>query len=555
MITSLYIENIAVIEKTNIEFKDGFNVLTGETGAGKSILINAINAVLGQRTSKDIIRTGAKNAVVIATFENINENIKDLLEENGFKIDDDTLILQREIFASGKNTCRINSRPTTLAMLKEISTSLISVHGQHESYNLMSPEKHLMYIDSFGETQEEIKTYKTEYTKLRKLKRKLNELKVDDNVKAQKIDLLKYQTNEIQKADLKINEVDELTELKNIALNKEKIADGLKNSYDTLAQTNPNNALSLLQESIYTLENISDYMPEISKICQRMNNSFYEIQDCSNDILELINSNEDEYVDIEFINERLDLIYKLFRKYGNSIEEVIAFYNKAKEELKTLEQYDINVENITKEYNEALKRTSVIAKELSQKRKSSAQVFADKVKVEMAYLNMPNVTLTVNFERTPLTETGCDKAEFLISANLGEPPKPVSKIASGGELSRMMLAIKAVLSNNDDTNTMIFDEIDTGISGGASQKVGLKLKEVSRNKQVICVTHQAQIASIADTHYLIEKKTENEKTFTQINELDFESRTKEIARIIGGLDITSLTLKHAEEMLTEYKDK
>ncbi len=555
MISSLYIENIAVIEKTNIEFKNGFNVLTGETGAGKSILINAINAVLGQRTSKDIIRTGAKSAVVIATFENIKEDIKQFLEENGFSIEDDSIILQREIFSNGKNTCRINGRPTTLTMLKDISTNLISVHGQHESYNLMSPEKHLMYIDSFGDTFNDIEEYKKLYVELRKIKNKLNELKIDDAVRQQKIDLLKYQTNEISTADLKTDEEEQLIEQKTIATNKEKITDGLKETYNLLAQSSQANVISLTQESIYNLENIADCLPELKEINDRLNNCFYEIQDLSSEILNLINNSEETEYDLEFINERLDLIYKLYRKYGSSIEEVLEFYSKADKELKILEQYDINMESLKNDYNSLLKKTSVLAKALSDKRQKTALIFSDRVKAEMTYLNMPNVTLAVDFQRTPLTNTGCDKAEFLISANLGETPKPVSKIASGGELSRMMLAIKAVLSNNDDTDTLIFDEIDTGISGSSSQKVGLKLKEVSKNKQVICITHQAQIAALADTHYLIEKKFENNKTFTQINELEFESRTQEIARIIGGVEITQLTLKHAEEMLLATNTK
>ena len=284
-------------------------------------------------------------------------------------------------------------------------------------------------------------------------------------------------------------------------------------------------------------------------IKERINNCFYEIQDISSDILNLINDNEEMDYDLDYINERLDIIYKLYRKYGSSIEEVKDFCVNAEKELNILEDYEMNMTSLKEEYNSLLRETSIIAKELSDKRQKTATIFSDKVKNEMTYLNMPNVTLSVNFERTPLTNTGCDKAEFLISANLGEQPKPVAKIASGGELSRMMLAIKSVLSNNDDTDTLIFDEIDTGISGSSSQKVGFKLKQVSKNKQVICITHQAQIASLADTHYLIKKSVENDKTYTQIKQLDFDGRKKEIARIIGGVEITDLTLKHAEEMI------
>ncbi|MGN0551487.1 MAG: DNA repair protein RecN [Acutalibacteraceae bacterium] len=551
MITSLYIENVAVIEKTNIEFKDGFNVLTGETGAGKSILIDAINAVLGHRTSRDIIRTGAQRAVVCAAFENIGKSTEDILINNGFSLDEDMLILQRELSAGGKNICRINSRPAPLSVLRELGASLINIHGQHESYELMSPDRHLIYIDNYGNLSNELQSYREIYYKLRKIKKEINALKTEDAERQRKIDLLKYQTDEIDTADLKPGELEELTEQKNIIMNKEKLDSALEESYNLLSGDGDGGIMSMLRDCSYTIDSVSEYMPELEEVAQRIKNSFYDLQDCSSTLSDIISQSDESGFDIDYIEERLDLIYRLFRKYGSTVEEVLQFSQNAHKELDALEKYERNMENLTNEYNALLKQASVLAKELSSKRQQTALDFSQKVKQEMTYLNMPNVRLTVSFERTHLTENGCDKAEFLISANPGEEPKPVSKIASGGELSRMMLAIKSVLSDNDSISTLIFDEVDTGISGGASQKVGFKLKQLSEKKQVICVTHQAQIASLADNHYLIRKNIHGDRTYTEVTPLNFEQRKQELARIIGGVEITELTLKHAEEMLKQ----
>ncbi len=550
MLTSLYIENLAVIEKTTILFKEGFNVLTGETGAGKSILIGAINAALGQRVTKDIIRAGKTSAIVIATFDEVSLEIKNELQEMGISVEDDTIIIQREISLNGKSNCRINLRPTTLSFLKHIAHKLINIHGQHESYDLFSQDKHLAYLDNYARNFEHIQEYDEVYVNLRKVKNEINKLKSDDLDRSRKIDLLKYQIEEIDNANLKIGEDSELNEQKNIANNSEKIKNSLTSAYDVLTLNAQNNVISLLRECSYEIDALKDYLPQIENVSQRLNDCFYELQDCSFEISSILEENEETYVDIDYVNERLNLIYKLLRKYGDTIEDVLIFCDKCKGELDILSSYEFNMEKLNIEYNKLLKQASILAKALSEKRMKASFDFSKRVKEEMTFLNMPNVMLRVEFERTSLTKQGCDKAEFLFSTNPGQPLKPVSKIASGGELSRMMLAIKAVLSEVDEDATLIFDEIDTGISGSAAQKVGLKLKEVSKNKQVICVTHQPQIASLADAHFLIKKNVENNNTFTNIEELDFEQRKYEIARIISGEEITDVTLKHAEEMLT-----
>lgn len=551
MLNSLYIENIAVIEKITIDFKNGFNVLTGETGAGKSIIIGSINALLGERISKDMIRQGSEYAFVSGCFSISNQIVFDLLDKYGYEYNkEDELILQRKLSISGKSSCRINGKPATLTILREITAHLVNIHGQHESYNLMSSEKHITYIDSMGDLEEIKKEYRENLSILRECKHKLKNAQTDDSQRERQIDLLKYQINEIEEINPQEGEYEQLTEERNKAINAQDIIKALANADLLLSGSdNYNGCLLGVQECADSLNEIAEYSSQAEEISERIMNVYYELQDCSQEITQLLENIDTDPYRLEEIEERLDSLYRLSKKYGNTTEEILNFCEDSKNKLAELEDYEFNIEKLQKEYDKYFQITKKLALTLSAKRKEISQEFTSKVKQEMTYLDMPNVNLKVNIERCPLNENGCDKLEFLISANPGEKPKPVSKIASGGELSRMMLAITNVIASNNIVETMIFDEVDTGISGSASQKVGYKLKSLSNSRQVLCITHQAQIAALADEHFLIKKTVENNRTFTQVLPLDFESRKHELARIIGGVSITKLTLKHAEEML------
>lgn len=553
MLNSLYIENIAVIEKITIDFTSGFNVLTGETGAGKSIVIDSINALLGHRLSKDLIRTGASSAFVSGTFSDISQDTRKALTEYGFDTEDDELILQRQLNINGKNTCRVNGRPATLSTLKEISSGLVNIHGQHESYQLMSPDKHITYIDSMGALAADTEEYKATFHKLKECKRALSHAQTDDSQRERKTDLLKYQIEELEAADLQPNEFEKLTEEKNFYSNKEKITEAIEQCVINMeGNEEENGVLSLLKDTMENLNSVTEYnLPNIESINERVTNAYYDLQDCAAEISTLAESSDADGFRLNEIEERLDTIYKLSRKYGSTTEDMLAFLTDCKMQLDNIEQYQSSIEKLEEQFNAVAQIAKKQAKALSDKRKAVSRLFCQRVKEEMVYLDMPNVNIVVQQERCPLCENGCDKIEFLISTNPGEPPKPVSKIASGGELSRMMLAIKNVLSDNDTIDTLIFDEVDTGISGSATQKVGRKLKSLSKLKQVICVTHQAQLAALANSHFFINKVVENGRTFTHVTLLNKKERTEELARIIGGVSITPLTLKHAEEMLEQ----
>ena len=550
MLSNLYIENIAVIEKTSIDFKKGLNVMTGETGAGKSIVIDSINAVLGNRTSKELIRTGASSAFVSAEFTDLSEKALAVIDEAGFELEDGELLIQREISTTGKNKCRINGRPATVSTLKEIGVQLINIHGQHESYELMSPELHISYIDKLAGLENEIEDYQEVYKKYKKLSAELKKATVDESERERKIDLLKYQIDELEDADLRDGEYEELNEQKSVLQNSEKILEAIMSSRALMnGDDESSGVLENLQEINSQLSDISEYMSEVEPINSRIESAIYELEDCLSELTGLTDLVDTDGGSLDNIEERLDLIYTLGKKYGSTIKEMLDFLDKAKKELNALIMYDENRENLIKECDEAYKEAEKLAKALSEKRKETSAEFANKVCEEMAFLDMPNVKLVVVQEKCELNSVGCDNIEFLISTNPGEPPKPISKIASGGELSRMMLAVKNVLSDKDDIDTLIFDEVDTGISGSAAQKVGLKLREVSKSRQVLCVTHLAQIAAMGNSHFKISKSVRDEKTFTKVEELDHEGRKQELARIIGGTEMTKASLDYAEEML------
>ena len=550
MLSNLYIENIAVIEKTSIDFKKGLNVMTGETGAGKSIVIDSINAVLGNRTSKELIRTGASSAFVSAEFTNLSEKAIAVIDEAGFELEDGELLIQREISTTGKNKCRINGRPATVSTLKEIGVQLINIHGQHESYELMSPELHISYIDKLAGLESEIEAYQEVYKKYKKLSAELKKATVDESERERKIDLLKYQIDELEDADLRDGEYEELNEQKAVLQNSEKIIEAIMSSRALMnGDEESSGVLENLQEINSQLSDISGYMSEVEPINSRIESAIYELEDCLSELTGLTDLVDTDGGSLDSIEERLDLIYTLGKKYGSTIKEMLDFLDKAKKELNALVMYDENREALIKECDKAYKEEEKLAKALSEKRRATSSEFADKVCEEMAFLDMPNVKLVVVQEKCELNSLGCDNIEFLISTNPGEPPKPISKIASGGELSRMMLAVKNVLSDKDDIDTLIFDEVDTGISGSAAQKVGLKLREVSKSRQVLCVTHLAQIAAMGNSHFKISKSVRDEKTFTKVEELDHEGRKQELARIIGGTEMTKASLDYAEEML------
>lgn len=550
MLSNLYIENIAVIEKTSIDFKKGLNVMTGETGAGKSIVIDSINAVLGNRTSKELIRTGASSAFVSAEFTNLSEKAIAVIYEAGFELEDGELLIQREISTTGKNKCRINGRPATVSTLKEIGVQLINIHGQHESYELMSPELHISYIDKLAGLESEIEAYQEVYKKYKKLSAELKKATVDESERERKIDLLKYQIDELEDADLRDGEYEELNEQKAVLQNSEKIIEAIMSSRALMnGDEESSGVLENLQEINSQLSDISEYMSEVEPINSRIESAIYELEDCLSELTGLTDLVDTDGGSLDSIEERLDLIYTLGKKYGSTIKEMLDFLDKAKKELNALVMYDENREALIKECDKAYKEAEKLAKALSEKRRATSSEFADKVCEEMAFLDMPNVKLVVVQEKCELNSLGCDNIEFLISTNPGEPPKPISKIASGGELSRMMLAVKNVLSDKDDIDTLIFDEVDTGISGSAAQKVGLKLREVSKSRQVLCVTHLAQTAAMGNSHFKISKSVRDEKTFTKVEELDHEGRKQELARIIGGTEMTKASLDYAEEML------
>lgn len=549
MLSSLYIENIAVIERASIDFDSGYTVLTGETGAGKSIIIDAINAVLGERTSRDLIRTGADKAKVTALFNLINQKTKEKLNELGISFENDELIISRDIGQS-RSTAKINGVPVSVSALKEVGANLISIHGQHDSYELMDEEIHRSYIDSFGKLNPLLKEYQDEYNRLRDIKRELDKLLMDENQKSRRLDLLRYQVEEIEKANIKPGERDELVARRDTIRNGEAIMNALSFVKNALSgDGDTEGAENLTAMAAETMETAVKSMPSLEKISEKLSNLRYEMEDIAEEVRDIADNFDFDPSELEEIENRLDLIYRLSLKYGENEEEILKYYEKCTEELRSIELSDEKVEELSAEFEVVKKKAVDLARELSHKRKDAGALFALRVKEELSFLNMPGVEFAVNQERVSLNLYGCDKIEFLVSANRGEELKPMSKIASGGELSRIMLSIKTVLSGGDSIDTLIFDEIDTGISGEAANKVGLKLKEAAGNRQVLCITHLAQIAAMAKNQLLIKKETKGEKTFTAVRKLTRDERKTELARMIGGDGITELKLKMADEML------
>lgn len=555
MLTNLYIENIAVIEKSNIDFTAGLNVLTGETGAGKSIVIDSINAVLGKRSSRGIIRTGAESAFVSATFEDVSELVLKKLGTMGYEAEDGTLILSRELSASGKNTCRINSRPATVAALKDIGEYLINIHGQNDNLELMNPALHIVYIDALAELTPKLSEYRKIYRELRAVEEELSSADTDEAERLRRIDLLTFQISELEDADITVGEYDALTQERTALQNREKIAKELMSALAALrGDDDTDGAVRMIDDASSSAMTASRYMSSLEGVADRLSSALYELQDISDELERAMDDIDADPGRLEEIEERLDLLYRLRHKYGDSEEEMLVYLDNAKKELKSLNDYAYNREQLTAKREKLYTEAYNSAKEISTIRTNAGEQFRASVEREMSFLLMPNVRLEIQRDEVELNSRGIDKIEFLISTNPGEEPKPVSKIASGGELSRMMLAIKTVLSRADFVQTLIFDEIDTGISGSAADRVGRKLSQLSKDSQVLCVTHQAQIAAFADNHLFISKSVRDDRTFTQVDALDTDGRVRELARIVGGEQITDSALNHARELLNSAKE-
>lgn len=547
MLTSLKIENVAIIESAAIEFGCGLNVLTGETGAGKSIVIDSINAILGERTSRDIIRTGAQSAKVYAVFEDVNAKVRKFLDENGIDCEDGVLIINRTLSREGKNVCRLNGAPVTVSMLREIGSELIDIHGQHDNQALLSPEKHCGFVDSFAGNAEIIADYREKYGRLCEVRSKLKKLTTDESSKSQRIDFLTYQIDELEKAEITPGERDELKARKTLINNSQKVIESLNVAYEALKADGA--GIDMITDAESEISDASAYMEALGEASEKITDIRYELEDIAETVRDAMSEVDFDQSELEEIDERLDLLYRLSKKYGNTEEEMLEYLEKAKTELDNIAFSEEKVKELQKQEKEALAETEAAAKKLTESRKAAGEKLCEAICSELEFLDMPNVRFVVKCDDIGLTENGKDEIEFLISANIGEEPKPLAKIASGGELSRIMLAIKNVLAEADGVDTMIFDEIDTGVSGRAAQKIAMKLRSASKGRQVICVTHLAQIAAQGDVHLYISKSVSDGKTYTNIKSLIEEDRVAEIARIMGGMEITKLQLESAREML------
>lgn len=556
MLKTLDIENIAVIEKAQIEFSAGFNVLTGETGAGKSIVVDSINAILGERTSRELVRNGADFAFVSALFTDINKTVKDKLSELGYiPEDDNSLLLTRRISSDGKSACKINGRPATVSVLREVGDTLVNIHGQHDSQSLLNPDCHYKFIDMLSGGSELIENYKSAFSEFIHIRRRLKQLTAQAEKNDNSTELLDFQINELENADIKAGETEKLTARKKILDN----ADGALEAYNavlsTLSGDDENAGVKLSLASVANeIEKYSDVSDDTAKAYSLLQNIDDELETVKSLVENAAQSLDYDPDEKEKIEERLDQLYRLGKKYGGTEETMLENLEKLKAQRATINTDEEELEKLTEEYDSSFDKVQKLAGELSDLRKQTALKFENDVKAQLEFLDMPKISFKVNFEKGILSSAGIDKIEFLISTNPGEPPKPLAKIASGGELSRIMLAIKNILAYNDTVDTLIFDEIDTGVSGRASVKIGMKLKSVSKNTQVITVTHSAQIAAFADTHFLIQKDYENERTYTKVTALDFENRKYELARIMGGLQITDALLEGAEEMLKNAEE-
>ena len=548
MLSVLHIENIAVIEQAEILFEGGFNVLTGETGAGKSIVIDAISAILGERTYRDVIRTGANRAFVSAIFTNIPQY--DWFSENQVEFDTQELQVQREIYADGRNVCRVNGRPVSVASLKKLGGRLINIHGQHDSQQLFDEENHLTYLDAFARDEQELEAYQQAFSAMQSVQREIQKLSMDESEKLRLVETLTFQIEEIRAANLVSGEEEQLKERRKVLQNAEKLSDALRMADEALyGGDSSDGAAGLLSNAEHALSRVSTISADMQTLYQKISDLMYSVQDAADELRAMRDDLSYSEGELEEIEERLDAIHKLKRKYGASVEDVLAYLADSEQRLDEIEFASDRIETLKKREAELQKETIRQGEILREKRLSAAQAMESRICDELHQLDMPKIRFVCEFTPQQPMQTGLDSVRFLMSANVGENLKPLSKVASGGELARIMLAMKQVLAQQDGVPTLIFDEVDAGVSGRAAQKVAYKLWTVSKGRQVLCVTHLPQIAAMADAEYTVEKRVENERTYTSVLHLDESGRKQELARLIGGSMITETTLAGAAELL------
>ena len=553
MLSSLQIENVAVIQKAEVHFEPGLNVLTGETGAGKSILIDSINAILGNRTSKDLVRTGAAKAVIRAAFEQVPPAVLDKLEQSGYERSE-ALLLSREITAEGKSSCRINGMPATAAVLRELCGGLININGQHDSVGLLNPAHHLGILDDYAQNRTVFQDYYTLYRKLVQVKRELDALITDEAEKQRKIDLLQYQVQEIEDAGLTAGEEQTLENRRKVLSNASAIRDRLAQSYALLSGSDDAaGAVDLLGETSNAVDAAAQLDPALSAAAGQLLDLYYNAKDVAADLIGRLDTYDTNDAELDEVEQRLDLLYRLKRKYGSTVEDVIAFGQKAREELDNIQHSQQRYDTLQAEKLRLYAKARGKAEVLTQTRLKAFEELNTRISGTLDFLNMPGVRMTLRHTRGPLASHGQDSIEFYISTNPGEAPKPLAKIASGGELSRITLAIKNAMADKDAVPTVIYDEIDSGVSGKAAGRIGEVLRQSAQGHQILCITHTAQIAALADCHLLIQKNVSNERTYTEIHPLDENGRVEALARLISGDHVTELSRANAREMLQEHK--
>ena len=551
MLSSLQIENVAVIQKAEVHFQPGLNVLTGETGAGKSILIDSINAILGNRTSKDLVRTGAAKAVIRAAFEQVPDAVLDSLEKAGYERSD-ALMLSREITAEGKSSCRINGMPATAAVLRELCGGLININGQHDSVGLLNPARHLGILDDYAQNGVQFQEYYALYRELVRIKRELDAMITDEAEKQRRVDLLSYQVQEIENAALTAGEEQTLESRRRVLANASTIRDRIAQCYALLSGGDEAaGAVDLLGEASNAASDAAQLDEALSGAAGQLTDLYYTAKDVAADLVGRLDAYETNDAELDEIEQRLDLLYKLKRKYGDTVEDVIAFGQKAREELQNIQTSQERYDHLQAEKRRLYAQAREKAEALTQTRLRAFEELNKRISGTLDFLNMPGVRMTLRHTRGPLASHGQDGIEFYISTNPGEAPKPLAKIASGGELSRITLAIKNAMADKDAVPTVIYDEIDSGVSGKAASRIGEVLRQSAQGHQILCITHTAQIAALADCHLLIQKNVENDRTYTEIHPLDTEGRVEALARLISGDHVTELSRANAREMLEE----
>lgn len=549
MLCEIKIENVAVIEKATVCFQNGFNVLSGETGAGKSILIDSINAILGNRVSRELVRTGAEKAKIWATFRGIHEEKRKQIESAGYEIDDE-LLLYREINVDGKSACRVNGMPATASVVRAFCVGLIAIHGQHDNQSLMNPATHLSVLDAFAQNETVYQDYYTVYRKLCAVKKKIDALSMDESEKERRFELLRFQVQEIEMAQLQPGEETELLSRRDLMRHAQHITQQLQTAHLILqGDQDAESASEMLGSAAQAVENVSHLSEELVPITEKLNDLYYVSREAVQELSDLLEQMEFDPQELDELEERLDLIYKLRKKYGQTEEEILAYGAKAKKEYEQIESSEQVLEELYDEESALYETAKTLADKLTQTRQKAFEQFNKQITKALQFLNMPGIHFSLAYKKGPLASAGQDQVEFYIATNAGENPKPLARIASGGELSRIMLAVKSALADKDKIETVIYDEIDTGVSGLAAGRIGEVLRKTSRGRQVVCVTHTAQIAAQAQEHLLIQKNVRDGRTYTDIKPLDQPARVQEVARMISGDKITEIALANAKEML------